>query len=327
MRKLCSSIGQLMVYSILHPYRTGKWGVSSNAVHTQGSTNSTCVGLVTSSKTSAEIAAEEAAREAAAKADAARRRKNLILGIVLGITIPILVIAIAAAAWWRRRKLLSDRDRGIWDGQDTIARSFNPPVVIGVEDHLNEMREVGSIGSPSVSDSKLSPYGSTNVHSSLPLLHSDPLTPTTQEGGGSTTLSSRPSLSSASALASVGGTSSRNGEPTQAQTRKALEARTESARQRGKPSHQTSNPSLRSLPNAPQRNYPGLPPGALPPLTPGGLSPRGMTLSPLDPDVQPDIIIQHRDGGSGVVQELPPPYADRQQRRDRDTPRLPPPPQ
>ena len=32
---------------------------------------------------------------------------------------------------------------------------------------------------------------------------------------------------------------------------------------------------------------------------------------PLDPDTQPDIIIQHRDGGAGVVHELPPPYADR----------------
>ena len=27
--------------------------------------------------------------------------------------------------------------------------------------------------------------------------------------------------------------------------------------------------------------------------------------------IQPDIIIQHRDAGTGIVQELPPPYADR----------------
>jgi hypothetical protein len=31
----------------------------------------------------------------------------------------------------------------------------------------------------------------------------------------------------------------------------------------------------------------------------------------LNPDVQPDIIIQHRDGGAGIVHELPPPYASR----------------
>jgi len=36
----------------------------------------------------------------------------------------------------------------------------------------------------------------------------------------------------------------------------------------------------------------------------------------IDPDVEPDIIIQHRDGG--VVQELPPPYLDRY--RDRPLP-------
>lgn len=40
----------------------------------------------------------------------------------------------------------------------------------------------------------------------------------------------------------------------------------------------------------------------------------------MDPDVEPDIIIQHRDGG--VVQELPPPYLDRY----RDRPPLAPPP-
>jgi hypothetical protein len=37
---------------------------------------------------------------------------------------------------------------------------------------------------------------------------------------------------------------------------------------------------------------------------------------PIDVDVEPDIIIQHRDGG--VVQELPPPYLDRS--RDRPAP-------
>ncbi|KIM87767.1 hypothetical protein PILCRDRAFT_814482 [Piloderma croceum F 1598] len=38
----------------------------------------------------------------------------------------------------------------------------------------------------------------------------------------------------------------------------------------------------------------------------------------IDPDVEPDIIIQHRDGG--VVQELPPPYLDRYRDRPPPTP-------
>ncbi|KAJ3480185.1 hypothetical protein NLI96_g8531 [Meripilus lineatus] len=42
-----------------------------------------------------------------------------------------------------------------------------------------------------------------------------------------------------------------------------------------------------------------------------GLPQTTMSTSTFDPDVQPDIIIQHRDGGSGIVQELPPPYVDR----------------
>lgn len=168
--------------------------MSSLTVHTQGKNDTSCIGRVASSKTTAQIAAEKAAREAAAKAAAARHRRNLIIEVVLGTTIPILLIAIAAAAYWRRRKLLNDRDRGIWDGQDTIARAFNPPVVVSAEDHTNEMREVGSIGSPSVSDSKLSPYGTSNNQSSLPLLQSDPLTPTTADAGW-TSLSSRPSYS------------------------------------------------------------------------------------------------------------------------------------
>lgn len=198
---------------------------------------------------------------------------------------------------------MSDRDRGIWDGQDINPRAFDPPTILTAEDQVEEMREVGCLESNSLSDSKLSPYGSSNTHSSLPLLHSrshstsePPLTPTTVSAeAGSTSLTSRPSYTS-----SAGQSAARN-----AEQRKAHEARLES--QRRKPSYQGSNPSLRS-----QRNYPGLPPGALPPLTPGssGVAQHAIS-STLDPDVQPDIIIQHRDGGSGVVQELPPPYVDR----------------
>ena len=39
--------------------------------------------------------------------------------------------------------------------------------------------------------------------------------------------------------------------------------------------------------------------------------PTALVDTSLNPDIQPDIIIQHRDGGAGIVHELPPPYADR----------------
>jgi hypothetical protein len=40
---------------------------------------------------------------------------------------------------------------------------------------------------------------------------------------------------------------------------------------------------------------------------------RPYSAGPIDPDAEPDIIIQHRDGG--IVQELPPPYLDHRDRR------------
>lgn len=270
-----------------------------------------CVGLLATSKTSAEIAAEKADRDAADKAAAARRRKNLTVQVVLGITLPIIAIGIAAAAWWRRQKILNDRDIGIWDGQDVNVRSYHDQPPVEAANRTNQMGEVGLFESASLPDSKLSRYRMSQNQSDLPLLQDEPLSAIPQAGSSFST--SSPSYSSSAGLLPHPRTS----DPSNMHP-KALEARN---RQHGNTSLQSS--SSQSFPNTPQPNNRVLPSGALPPLTPG-LSPDRMGVVPLDPDVQPDIIIQHRDGGgSGVVQELPPPYVDPDQRRQLDPLRIP----
>lgn len=66
--------------------------------------------------------------------------------------------------------------------------------------------------------------------------------------------------------------------------------------------------------NAGQRQRAGIHPHATLPTDENSTPIRGplaVEAQPLDPDTEPDIIIQHRDGG--VAQDLPPPYLDQSQ--------------
>lgn len=202
----------------------------------------------------------------------------------------MLVIASAAFWWWRRRKLRNDHSRGIWDGQDTVVRAWDAPASTPGSGQT-EMREATSPPfSHSASSKSFTSYPG-NLPSggyTVPLLQlsSSGRSPSESTSGAPT--SGDYSNVVVSSLGSPSTTPELQLTPAQ---RKALEARGErfsALRPQG------SSTSLRHLP-----------PGASPAVTPG------MNLGSLDPDVQPDIIIQHRDGGSGVVQELPPPYIDR----------------
>ncbi|KAL4248206.1 hypothetical protein ABKN59_007149 [Abortiporus biennis] len=305
----------------------GHWGVSPDVVHTQGSTNVLCTGEVSSSKTTQEIQQEAKDRDAAARAAARHHRTTVILGAVLGTILPLIAIALGVFFFLRRRKLLRDINRGVWDGQDTVPRAYSPTA--GSDGEVlsspqtqgpvrnDYMREVGvtsitSRGATSL-DSK-SGYHTQDSSSFSPLLHSTTQSPTDSLTGDS---SNHPSIQGTYA----GSTTTSPNSPSSRSvpwSRKRLEAHSEliPSPANFSISHTSSFNSLRALsgpsgtssgPTSPPRSLTQLPAGALPPLTPGS--------STLDPDVQPDIIIQHRDGGSrGVVQELPPPYADRYSR-------------
>ncbi|KAI0075009.1 hypothetical protein K474DRAFT_1459379 [Panus rudis PR-1116 ss-1] len=297
-------MGRLISFAV--SISTGQWGIATKTIHTFGSTDYDCPGLESNSKTKAEV--QQQAADAAAQLEAQRRqrRTRLILGIVLGITLPLIAIAAVVYWWWRRRKFLTDPSRGIYDGQDANVRAWNPtppppdPASGFVGYGGAEMREgVPHPISTTPSSKSLSSYP-TNLGGggyTVPLMShaysqsapSDVYTPTGSTSGA-VTMSGDYSTSqwmSAGGSGSPGGALSPEMSPAR---RKAIEARAE--RVSSYPS--TSLAGSSSSP---------LPPGASPASNPSFHS--------YDPEVRPDIIIQHRDGGSGVVQELPPPYVDR----------------
>lgn len=245
-----------------------------------------CIGLVSSSKTSAEIAQEAADRAEAQKEEKARRQ-HLIIGLCVGIGAAA-VLALGLAFWWWRRRGYNI-NRGTWDNQDVVARAYEAPYA----DNTIEMQEPGS-ARPLMSESKVSGV-STYTPFGTPDIEVTPIPPvyfeheirqaqaraTSGSGSGSTSDMTSP-------------TSSKFAPASSARQRKALEARSQT-------SASPSSPSVSAHTS---------------PSSPGSL--RVSTAQPpfvnagLDPDVQPDIIIQHRDGGArGVVHELPPPYVDR----------------
>lgn len=265
---------------------TGQWGVSSGAVHTTGSSDVDCVGRVSSSSTTAEIQ-KEAQERAQAAADAAHRRTlHLALGLALGIGIP-LALGVALLLYYRFRPRRSAHDqRGIWDGQDAEPRPWH------ADGEQTEMREVDAASQfVSTPRSNKSGYMAPDSPSATPFMQVTPIPPIyfdrelEQAGGSGGSASGSGSRSSQTQPSpTVSGVDS-------AHARKYREARQERPNTGGSSSRGSQPASPRPV------RLNTLPPPLL------GAS--------LDPDSQPDIIIQHRDGGSGIVHELPPPYADR----------------
>ena len=148
-----------------------------------------------------------------------------------------------------------------------------------------------------------SPLGSPTTKASTPLLEVTPIPPVyfdrELEEAGRGSGASDPSGAASSSDMSGKSPASASSDPT-ARYRKALEASS-----RG---HLLSTTSSSSSPTASSL---GLPPS--PRRGGSNLNAQPLVSAPLDVDIQPDIIIQHRDGG--IVQELPPPYADRSGQR------------
>ena len=280
-------------------FSNGQWGISSNIISTKGSTNYACVGLVSSSKTSAQIQQEAQDRANAAAKAAHDRHVHTVLGVTLGVGIPA-VLAIAALIYWCRRRgpRKAASIQGIWDDQDTLPRAWQPPT--DAQQDTTEMREVDAASQyVSSTRSKTSGLGAPDSPTSMPLMQVTPIPPVyfdreieaAARGHGSSA-SNTSNAASASSPGSSSGDYFSQPRPTGASSDSTDSARTRKTRQPASP--------------RPQRL------GALP---------SSLVNIPLDPDTQPDIIIQHRDGGSGIVQELPPPYVDRS-----TNPTPPPPP-
>ncbi|THG95943.1 hypothetical protein EW026_g5799 [Hermanssonia centrifuga] len=151
---------------------TGQWGISSNTIHTAGSSDVSCVGLVSSSKTSAQIKQEAADRAHAEAEQEHRKRVKLVVGLVVGLGVPILV-GLAAIAWlYSRRK--SHIERGLWDNQDVTPRAWHPP---DAEGDAVGMREVDAAGSAAVTPGLKTPGSANYSPSNTPLMEVTPIPP------------------------------------------------------------------------------------------------------------------------------------------------------
>lgn len=269
----------------------GQWGYATQVVNTAGNANTTCVGLVSSFDTTAEIAAQAAARAHAAAEAAKRRRTDIIVGVVVGVC-GLLIIAGAAAWWWWRRG--KAREDGTWDHQDTLARAWDAQDSTvaevprareyrRVKTFSQDMPPMTSTGSPAYTPLLTQPVDAANEHTgSSPIPQSSPpATPPPDRSRRRRKGQEAPRYTTNASSSSAWSESSRGLSPTP-----QLPPLTFS-QPLSVPALQASSPQMST-----QRS-------------------RSFMLSPsiLDPDVQPDIIIQHRDGG--IVHELPPPYLDR----------------
>ncbi|KAI0804496.1 hypothetical protein BC629DRAFT_1590764 [Irpex lacteus] len=265
---------QLLMASVVDA--DGKWGVSSPGIMPYGSSNVACRGRLSSSKTSAQIQ-QEAQDRAAAASQEKRNHQHLIVGICIAVGV-VAVIALSVGLWWfMRRRARSGM--GIWDSsQDYLPRAWNH------NQHNNnvDMQE-GQTGPRPLLMSAFS-----NKPAYAPLqnnTHEMDSTPTSSAyATAENTPSSRNERSGSITAAPIPVPPG----PLTARDRKIREARAQHGMPVAGPSH-----------------------GSIMPSSSSHSVPAALIDTSLNPDIQPDIIIQHRDGGAGIVHELPPPYADR----------------
>ncbi|KAK7679063.1 hypothetical protein QCA50_018007 [Cerrena zonata] len=265
---------------------TGTWGMSTKPVFTFGSSNTTCPGLETSQSNSSPA-----------------KSNNRVLKIVLGI-IPAAIFILTFLAigfWWRRhrRRQRIEQPQGTWDPQLDQNQDYTVSPYVANRPHVErEMETNGATATPYLRKSPL-PRSTATYSETMTAIDSPESNEEQQTGGAyyaSYTGTSPPSAAgSHSNIYFTGGTSDEEHYPLQ-RASKSLGGHSE----------------LSSSPHVVEPFQPGylspslyLPPGASPPVTPG-LDPNAIA-----PSRNPSIIIQHVDGGSGGVQEIPPPYADR----------------
>ncbi|CCM00033.1 uncharacterized protein FIBRA_02059 [Fibroporia radiculosa] len=260
-----------------------RWGYATSIVNTVGSSNNDCVGLRSSASTSAQIAAQAAASAKAAAEAAERHRRDLIIGIVLGVGLPCIIMALGAW-WWRRRR--RSLPTGIWDDQDTMARSWVVPNQDPAEVPQRKEPYRYLKSNSAASSMTMAARGPSNI----PVL----------------------SLPGADGYRHVRTSSTPHVSPP-ASPPSSPDPPSKRRRNRADPlSPNSTAPS--AMPQLPPLLFSELRVPALDHRQPRVALERSystLNISGLafDSDAEPDIIIQHRDGG--VVQELPPPYLDR----------------
>ncbi|KAI0641834.1 hypothetical protein C8Q79DRAFT_918880 [Trametes meyenii] len=350
----------------------GQWGVSTVAVGTTGSSDTDCVGLISTSSTKAQVQAQLQAADAAASAADKAHTRSVVLGVVFGLVMPLLIGGAVGWWWWCRRKRLAasrslarplpyDPERQMQQRsqqhtqqpQDAGRPSLNLDMSqvsrarrVDSQPHRTPSWAVDSADSPVVvfrqTDSPTSiDMTSTELHQAMPTPYLTPTTllprsaiPRSATAIRSATIARSPLTPPEPIAMTPNSTSPAATLSPEARYRKALEAHAEAQAQRAR----LVATSARQSPVAgPSRlRIAGAGAGAQRPLVQRSQSAGVMHTFPAQPLPKrvgsslrlppvaaipgasgPDIIIQHRDGG--IVEELPPPYMDRDGRGlDRD---------
>ncbi|KAJ7075992.1 hypothetical protein B0H15DRAFT_865053 [Mycena belliarum] len=260
----------------------GNWATGIPIVTTKGSTNTECIGLVSSSGSAAKIKADAQIAAAASKSS---KKTAVIAGVVVTIVVLLLLAAGAVFFYMRRRKV-----------QEITPRQFEAGSQPEIEDNGGQILSINAFispGSPTQPRSPKSPGGSSFPQPASPF----------QSVPGSSRRGPRSIASS--------GMSVRNSErpaftsfPAASIRRSAKEIEAglaTSNSMHSEFSHDTgSDISSRPLVERSQSAYV---------FAQGSSGYRGPARSASMGATESEIIYQHQD--AGMLRELPPPYADR----------------
>lgn len=242
-------------------YSTGQWGTGTPFLSTTGSSNYSCVGLVTTTGNSSSVNQHPSP-------PGPTNHAPIIAGVIVSV-LAILMILLLAVFLDRRRKRLMKQQQA---EPAFIPEAWSPPDTGMHPDALSSVPLLPGVGGMARPSSKQSrSFGSRQDFSSAsPEFAMSEFSTTRPSGALSTPESQEPSprVSGVSSTAPAA-----TGVLSKAQRIRAARAEASGS-------------------NSAAQSSTGLPPGL-----------------PTGWQVEPDIIIQHRDGG--VVQEIPPPYTDR----------------
>lgn len=241
-----------------------------------GSTDTTCKGWASSSKTTAQIQ-KEAQDRAAATARDNQSHRNLVIGVCVAIGV-VAVLILSVGLWWFMRRR-AQRGMGTWDSsQDFLPRAWNQHA------HQADAHEDMQEGRVTPQPLLASTFSGKPVYTPLQNPTQDPDSVTSS------------SLYADRAMSSTAGGLMPNptnpAPPLTARERKTVEARGEYG--------PLAAGSSRTRPTASRSD-----------TSSSFSAPTTLIGTGFGSQIQPDIIIQHHDAGVGIVQELPPPYADR----------------
>jgi hypothetical protein len=266
---------------------TGQFGNTSLIVNTVGSSNYSCPGLGTTYGKSSEIPFYY-------NSGSKSKRTTIIIAVCATIGGLLAIIGVILFGLWMRRKIMAAR--WIKDGQDTFPRVFKNPDTIDSPDSFATYERKQPL--PASLTTTPTTMGTSKTSQSVFYPGVPPpgiVTHPSLHHAQSSNFSSDPNSEDRGSFI----TGSRNHLPLPDLPLPPITFNTDRyAKTQAPATRSTDDDKILRTPSS-NPSIPDQPPTA--------------GVQSLESDTEPDIIIQHRNGG--VVQELPPPYLDRSQKK------------